>query len=184
MQDDELVGRIQSGDDRAVAELHGRYVDAVFRYLLTQTSSYHDAEELLQDVFFRAASKIHSFRGEASVKTWLFSIAKNAVKDYYRRRAKHDMVKTMEEKDLEQSSFSKDNAEKQMMRHIHMNELEQCMKELPLEYRQVLHLRFLEDMSIKETSQVLEKSQLSVKALQWRARKKLKECMGMEVFAE
>ncbi|PRO65783.1 RNA polymerase sigma factor [Alkalicoccus urumqiensis] len=182
MEEQELVRRVQAGDEDAVTELHARYVDAVFRYLVAQTSSYHDSEELLQDVFYRAAVKLDTYNGRAALKTWLFKIARNAVIDYYRRTDKEKNVVLAADPRPEDAGRTEENAETVVMRGLHMEDVERCMEQMTEDHRQVLHLRFVEDLSLKETAAILGRTTLSVKALQWRARQKLKECIGTEVM--
>ncbi|MDV2682909.1 RNA polymerase sigma factor [Alkalihalophilus lindianensis] len=85
MNDHELLQEILAGDQHVMEKLHERYVDRIFHYIYIQTNSYHDAEELLQDVFFKAARQLERFEGRASIKTWIFKIARNIVIDYYRK---------------------------------------------------------------------------------------------------
>lgn len=88
MNDYELIKRIQEGDNEAIIVLHNRYADRIFHYIYMQTGSYHDTEELLQDVFYKAAKHLKSFKGKSSFKTWVFKIARHTVIDYYRGSAK------------------------------------------------------------------------------------------------
>jgi RNA polymerase sigma-70 factor (ECF subfamily) len=55
-------------------------------YLLRITASVHDAEDIAHDTYIRASEKLHTFRGESSLKTWLFTIASNLVKDNLRAK--------------------------------------------------------------------------------------------------
>lgn len=82
----ELVERARTHSD-AYAELYLNHVAAVFSYLRTYTSSEEDAADLTQHVFLRAFEALPNYRGqEASFRTWLFRIARNAATDRYRRQ--------------------------------------------------------------------------------------------------
>ncbi|MBQ9903053.1 MAG: RNA polymerase sigma factor [Clostridia bacterium] len=65
--------------------IYAEYKQDVFRYLFSLTGSYEAAEELLAETFFRAFTGLCSFRGESSVRTWLFSISRNVFREYLRR---------------------------------------------------------------------------------------------------
>lgn len=181
MNDHDLIREILSGDEEAVNELHNRYVDRLFHYIYIQTNSYHDSEELLQDVFFKAARQLERFEGRSSFKTWLFKIARNMVIDYYRKKtAKRNSI-TMETDTLTALAGENESAETTVIRHLHINEVLKKMDKLPTHYQTVLHLRFVEDFSIKETADIMGKSSLAVKSMQRRARLALAEEISLEV---
>lgn len=181
LNDHELIREILSGDQQAIQQLHDRYVERIFQYIYIQTNSYHDTEELLQDVFFKAASQLDRFEGKASFKTWIFKIARNTVIDYYRKQNKERQSMAIEQGFLEELGGKDESAEEIAVRHIHMNEVLEIIDKLPTHYSNVLHLRFIEDFSIKETADIMGKSVLSVKSIQRRARMALSEKMELEV---
>ncbi|WP_051314870.1 RNA polymerase sigma factor [Alteribacter aurantiacus] len=78
MTDQDLINNILSGDEEAIEILHERYVDRIYTYIKAQTNNHHDAEELLQDVFFKVAKQLDRFEGRASFKTWLLTITRKA----------------------------------------------------------------------------------------------------------
>ncbi|MUK86823.1 sigma-70 family RNA polymerase sigma factor [Ornithinibacillus sp. L9] len=181
MNDHELIREILRGDQLAIQELHSRYVDHIFYYIFIQTNSYHDSEELLQDVFFKTARQLHQFEGKSSFKTWIFKIARNVVIDYYRKNNKRQYPITMDQNFMECIAGKDESAEKTVLRNLHIDEVMQTLDKLPKHYQTVLHLRFIEDFSIKETAEIMGKTILSVKALQNRARKALSEQINLEV---
>jgi RNA polymerase sigma-70 factor (ECF subfamily) len=73
--DADLVARARQGDSAAFGELVDRHRTAVFRAALAATGSHADADDVAQDAFVLAFRRLDSFRGEASFKTWLLSIA-------------------------------------------------------------------------------------------------------------
>ena len=77
MTDDELVRRAQAGDATAFDQLVDRHQAAVYRAALAALRIPEDAEEAAQDALVRAWTKLASFRGDASFRTWLLSIAWN-----------------------------------------------------------------------------------------------------------
>lgn len=82
--DRRLVARWLGGDDRAATEIVERHAPALARFAASQ-GAREDADELVQDTFVRAFRALDAFRGESSVRTWLFSILRRLVVD--RRRA-------------------------------------------------------------------------------------------------
>jgi RNA polymerase sigma-70 factor (ECF subfamily) len=80
----ELIQRWKSGDERAAAELVARHSTALARFAVSAGAD-DEIEELVQDTFVRAFASIDSFRGESSLRTWLFTIQRRLLLD--RRRA-------------------------------------------------------------------------------------------------
>lgn len=81
LTDAELIARIAARDVEAGAELFDRYANSVFRFLRRRVRP-GEAEDLLQEVFVRALRGASSFRGESSVRTWLYSIARYAAMEH------------------------------------------------------------------------------------------------------
>ena len=82
--DRELIERWMSGDSRAATQLVGRHADALARFAVS-SGEREEIEELVQDTFVRAFASIDSFRGESSLRTWLFTIERRLMLD--RRRS-------------------------------------------------------------------------------------------------
>jgi RNA polymerase sigma-70 factor, ECF subfamily len=182
MNDQELIREVLKGNQLAIQELHGRYVDRIFYYIFKQTNNYQDSEELLQDVFYNAASKLHQFKETSSFKTWIFKIARNAVIDYYRKNNRRREKSITMDQDLMENIIGKEeSAENTVLRNLHMDEVIQSLDKLPSNYQTVLHLRFIEGFSIKETASIMGKTTLSVKSMQNRARKALSQQFKLEV---
>jgi RNA polymerase sigma-70 factor (ECF subfamily) len=96
--DAELIDRWQRGDESAAAELVRRHAGAVARFL-GAAGGGEDVEDLVQEAFFRAFRGIAGFRGGASFRTWVMTIASNALKDARRRSRGREML-SLEDRDL------------------------------------------------------------------------------------
>lgn len=90
--DGPLIARWKEGDERAASLLVERHAAAVARFVAS-LGERREVEEVVQDTFVRAFGSIEGFRGESSLRTWLFTIARNLVRDRVRsRRAERVMV--------------------------------------------------------------------------------------------
>src|ERR687895_560366 len=78
--DSELIKRWRSGDERAATELVARHAPALARFAASSGSG-SDVEELVQDTFVRAFASLDTFRGESSLRTWLFTIERPPLLD-------------------------------------------------------------------------------------------------------
>ncbi|ADH98182.1 RNA polymerase sigma factor [Salisediminibacterium selenitireducens] len=183
MTDDALIQAILEGDDQAVETLHSRYVDQLFSYVLSQVNDYHDAQELLQDILFKVMKHLHDFTGDAVFKTWMYTIARNRVIDYYRGKAKREKEQPAETDVLEAKSGESGSAERTAVANSQVAAIHDELKELPADYHDVLYLRFIEEFSVKETASIMKRTSFSVKALQRRARNELAKRLEGEVTA-
>jgi RNA polymerase sigma-70 factor (ECF subfamily) len=181
LEDESLVELVLDGDDQAMRILYDRYFQPLFQYAYLQMGDYHVAEEVTQDIFCKMARNLHTFQGKSTFKTWLYSIGRNVVIDHHRKLKRHKRAISMPEVNVEmlvkQVPFQEN--------HDSTNELEEevldCLKKLPDDYRTVIHLRFIEDFSIADTAKVMSKTVLAVKSLQHRAKKRLLELLEREV---
>ena len=142
-----LVLRCQIGDKDALAELIEQY-QAPLRYFISRLSANPEtAEDIFQDTWLTVIRRIHTLKKIDAFSTWLYRIARNKVYQQLRRKK---MLSKLDENiavpnNTENDVFSPEDAAK-----VH-----RCLKELLPEYREVLMLRFLEQMSYEQISQVI-----------------------------
>lgn len=151
-----LVLRCQIGDKEALAELIDLY-QAPLRYFISRLSINPEmAEDTLQDTWLTVIRRIYSLKKLDAFSTWLYRIARNKV--YQQLRRKKMLSKFNDNitvpNNAEDDIFSPEDAAK-----IH-----KCLKELIPEYREVLMLRFLEQMSYKQISEVTNCSLGTIKS--------------------
>lgn len=180
MKDEDLVKMALQGDDNAFRKLHDRYIGQVFRYAYVQTGDYHRAEEIAQDVMYKMAVNLNQFKGKSSFKTWLFTIGRRVVIDYHRKYSKENQNVYVNQELLNQEQ-EPELVEQRIVRNSVFEELLNVMENMSPDDRTVLHLRFFEGLSLKETAKVMSKTVLAVKSLQTRAKKKLIAQLRREV---
>jgi RNA polymerase sigma-70 factor (ECF subfamily) len=151
-----LVLRSQIGDKEALAELIDRY-QAPLRYFINHLSANPEmAEDIFQDIWLTVIRRIHSLKKLDAFPTWLYRIARNKVYQQLRRKkmlSRLDGNYTVQN-NTDDDIFSPEDAAK-----IH-----RCLKELQAEHKEVLMLRFLEQMSYKQISDVTNCSLGTVKS--------------------
>ena len=81
----ELVGAIRAGDDRAFEELYARYRERIFAFILSKVHDHGRAEDIAQEVFMSALRRLRSSDQTIAFKPWIYEIAKNACIDEFRR---------------------------------------------------------------------------------------------------
>src|SRR4051795_3885456 len=76
--DQELLARLQSGDERALADLSDAYSSKIYQLAFRYLRNKEDAEEITQDVLFKVYRKVDAFRGDAQLSSWIYRITFNA----------------------------------------------------------------------------------------------------------
>ncbi len=142
-----LILRCQIGDKDALAGLIERY-QAPLRYFISRLSTNSEMDEdIFQDTWLTVIRRIHSLKKIDAFSTWLYRIARNKVYQQFRRKRKLSELNEniTVPNDTENDVFSTEDAAK-----IH-----RCLTELRPEHKEVLMLRFLEQMSYEQISQVI-----------------------------
>ena len=176
VDDAALVAQAKSGDTQAFAVLYERYAANIYRFFCAQMPDKIEAEDLTADVFLRAWGALSRYRERGHpFSALLFKIARNALIDYRRKMLKEgsqsqELIETIPDRN---SKVSEDVIRSQ----AHQN-LWQLLGEMSENYRSVLILRFINSLSIREISRILGRSEGSVRVLQHRALKVLREKMG------
>jgi RNA polymerase sigma-70 factor, ECF subfamily len=165
-----LVVRFQNGDARAMESLFERYTDRALGLAVRLTETREDAEEVTQEAFVRAFRQARQFRGEAvSFGPWLFAIVRNLAMD--RRRQLRLPVLSLSSPQAEHLAAETESLERRAERFALLDALEA----LPEEWRTVVTLCDLEEVSHAEAAQVLGRSVAATKSLLYRARRALRD---------
>jgi RNA polymerase sigma-70 factor (ECF subfamily) len=151
--DSELIEAWRGGDEAAAAELVRRHTDAVARFL-SAAGAAEDVEDLVQETFFRAFTKLDGFRGAASFRTWVMMIGSNALKDLRRKQARRPVV-ALEDRDVVDHGGDPHTAT--VERELEQR-LEQAVAALPPMQRDVFLLRAQQGIDYEEIAQALETS--------------------------
>lgn len=126
-----------------IETVYREYHDKVLYFIKAKVNSVEDAEDICSDVFLKVQNKLSDYdSGKAAVSTWIFTIARNTVIDYYRK------YKTTEEIPEELSSdFEVDSA---LLTRETLSELAEALKKLSEEERMVVVLHYYEGLSLKD----------------------------------
>ncbi len=169
-----LVAHAQH-DPRAFGELYDRYFDPVYRYCLTRVGDRAEAEDLTSLVFAQALTALPRYRDRA-FRSWLFTIAHNAVANHHRaRRPVRPLEDALEVADAAQGGSPESAA---IAAEEHSN-LTAALAQLTPDQRRAVELR-LAGLTGPEIAEVLGRSHAAVKMLQLRAVDRLREHMGVD----
>lgn len=166
-----LVDRHQAGDGHAFGEIYDRYSTKVFRFVYFRVGNRQVAEDLAADVFLRALTRIGSVTWQGrDVGAWLITIAHNAVVDHFRSSRYRLEIVTGDPVDADRPDDDRwASPERSALARLDRVGLIEAMTRLRPDHRQVLALRFFEQMSLRETAQAMGRNEGAIKALQMRA---------------
>ncbi|SEF51983.1 RNA polymerase, sigma-24 subunit, RpoE [Bryocella elongata] len=176
-----LVEQARAGDTAAFEKLIRQYDRQIFRTALHITQNREDAEDITQDVFFKAFQKLDQFKGNSKFSTWLVRIAVNESLMRLRKRKTSKTVSMDQDVETDEGSIPRDFAEwrpnpEQTFSQSELGDiLRKTIAGLPPGFRTVFTLRDIENLSTEETAEALGLSVPAVKSRLLRARLQLRE---------
>ena len=153
MTDEELAMSYVSGNNKAFDLLLERNQSRLFSYILFIVHDRSMAEDLFQETFVKIISKLHEGKYSSSGKfvSWMLRIAHNAVMDWYRRQKNE---KTMEVYNGDSTSVLDANIENHFVKEQVLRDVQRMMNLLPITQREVVFMRFYQNLSFKEIAEL------------------------------
>lgn len=152
-----------------------QYYEDVFRFLRGLSADEHLAEELTQETFYRALKSVDSYRGEADMRIWLCSIAKNLYYTQYKKQKRLATEEDIEEYQAEDKNFLDIIADRETALQIH-----RILHELQEPYKEVFSLRIFGELPFKDIGALFGKSQHWACVTYHRAKERIREEMEAE----
>ena len=169
-----LVKSVQNGDQEAFAKIYDVFIDPIYRYIYYRVNSA-DAEDLIETVFLKAWENINQYKHDKkSFGAWLFRIAHNLVVDHY-RSAKDKVYDQLDPRTPDVNR--QHNPIKSTQNTLDNQMLKEAIKSMKKEYRDIIIHKFVNELSNKEIAEILNKSEGSLRILQFRALKALKNIL-------
>lgn len=170
-EDQEWVNQVLNGNKQAYAHLIHKYKDRIYALLLRMVRHPQDAQDLTQECFIKAYRYLHSYDSQRSLASWLYRIAVNL---YVDAKPASQRKQNLLEVD-EQMLMDDHSPETIYLKYEDLEELRYQIERLPETYRIVLTLRYLEDLTYQEMSEILDISIPTLQVRLHRAKQKLRE---------
>ncbi len=182
MDENKIIEQVLAGDSNAFGTLVETYQDRVYNLALRMCGNPDDAFDLSQEAFFRAWRGLSGFQGEAAFSTWLFRLTANVCLDWLRAKKRRPTVSlTAVDDDGEEVQMEIADPGKSPEEILEAAEdraaLAKAMNQLPVEYRQILTMRAINDMSYTEIAEALQLREGTVKSRLSRARLALRNLL-------
>ena len=166
---DELtLVRAAQTDAQAFGALYDRYVQRVYRYCFYRTSSVPDAEDLTAQIFLAALEALPRYRQDGHFAAWLFSIARKKVADFHRRRSHVTLDESTLPPIHTDLAMDVETSERR-------ERLLQQIQALAEEERELIHLRYVAELSFAEIAKALQRNEEAVKKSLYRLIARLKQ---------
>ncbi len=178
LSDLQLIEEVRNGKRRAFTELMRRYQQRVYWAARRIVGTHEDADDIAQETFVKAYTALGDFRGESSFFTWVYRIAINLSLNAVRKR---QMVSYLKENEIINRIFpSSDDPSREVEFKETQSRLQEAIARLPEKQRAVFVMRYYDEMSYEEISEVMKTSVGGLKANFFHALRKVREYMTDE----
>lgn len=173
ISDQSLYQAFLEGDIKSFEELVIRHRYNLVYFIMQFLNSYHSSEDVAQEVFAYIYVNPERYDSQYEFRTYLFMLGKRRAIDYIRRnhRHQHEELEAIDRKDAM-------DLEDQVLGRLGESHVIQMIHRLKPDYKKVITLMHVNELTLEETAAIMDKSPGSVKVLAHRARKKLKEILG------
>ena len=173
-----LLYKIKRNDRQAFIKAYDLYINQLYRFVYFKVGSREEAEDLCSAVFLKTWNYIleNSLRDHKTLKALLYKIARNLIIDHYRKNKDRETISLDGGNGIEVID-EKQSAAKAMELKTDLLVLETKLPQLKDDYREVIILRFVNELSIKEIAEILDKPKGNIRVLVFRALKALKELL-------
>ena len=175
----ECVARVLSGDRAAFDRLVDSYTARIYTHAFRMTRNREEAEDVVQETFLRAYRKLASFDRFRPFRNWLYTIATNLALNALRARQRRGQSVALDfDSDTLEINSQLEDARALLMRGDVAGRLAQAIGMLPPQPAALVHLHYMEGMSIREAADTLKMTEDAAKVALHRARKRLRILLG------
>ncbi len=163
MTDEQLAIAYMEGDDKAFDMLLARNQKKLYSYIMFVVRDSNTADDVFQETFVKVITRLRTgaYTTSGKFSAWLTRIAHNVIIDMYRSQRHDNMVEPTADNDLSNilsSDMTYDNVEAQLVLNQNLKEARELMEALPPTQREVVFMRFYQQMSFKEIAEVTGQS--------------------------
>ena len=172
----EIIARVLSGERQTYALLVEEYKGPIFNLAYRMTGSHDDADDLTQETFIRAYQKLYRFDQSKKFFTWLYTIGINLIRNHLKKNVRDVSHQASSGPAIEQQQGN-GRVEGDELSDDRMIRLEQVIRKLPVDLREAIILKFVQDLTFEEVAKVTGDSVSAVKMRIYRGLEKMKQMM-------
>ena len=177
-----IFRKIEKGDEGAFVWFYDQYAPKIYRFVYLKTNSSPDAEDLTSEAFLRLWKEISNSNNQnpggdfnelkrvENPRALLYQIVRNLVVDYYRKKPKAELIVNEEEEGVLKNIPSQEpDLEEKMALKSDISQVREALKQINDDYQDLILWHYLDDFSVKEIAQILEKPEDTVRVQLHRA---------------
>ncbi len=164
----DLIKKLKLGDSQAVKIWFKRYYPSLLATARKRAKTNKDAEDLAQETMINCLKQIHLFRQDASLKTWMMTILRHEIADYYRKIYAKRAIKTIPLSDLILKQEIQDSKEVE-------RKVRGALSKMLNRRKKLLLMKYVDGLSVREIAQRADRSLKAVESDLYRARESFKE---------
>ncbi len=189
MSDEDVMEQLQNGVVQAFDVIVYRFKDRLHNFLFRYTHNHEDCEDLVQETFLRVYRSRYSYQRIAKLSTWIYTIALNLAKSMYKKKQRMSTISIhADESDPDDREFEITDKTLLQDDELHlknsMEELEKALMQLNDDFREVIVLRDIQQLTYEEISEITGTAMGTVKSRINRARIQLQQIIGDYVNSE
>ena len=176
--DMELISAVlETGDNEYFGEIYDRYSDKVYGKCILMVKDLTLAQDLTQDILVKAFTKLSTFQGKSSFGTWLYQVTYTHCIDYIRKNKNIYKEELQEDKieDISSEDTDMDGVHEKVLLEMKIQYVKEILDNMKAEERSLILMKYQDNMSIAELSEMLELSQSAVKMKLKRTRDKIRK---------
>jgi len=170
----QLVLQLKQGNSKAVREWFKLYHQYLLKIAKIKISNQKDAEDVVQETMINALRQMQLFRQEASLKTWLTTILRHEIADYYRKKYAKRAIKTVP---LGDRLLSKPISDSEQVQEV----VKKTLSKMTHYRKNLLLMKYVDGLKIKQIAQQMGKSFKSVESELWRSKDLFKKLYAQEI---
>lgn len=173
MSDEELLAGIRAESELHFAELYNRYFQRIYSFVYTRMRNHAETEEVVQETFLAVFRSFDRYRGQSSLLSWIYGIAKNTANSSIRRaRSMNERIDLADDEDLmPRASLGVGSPAEQLDLHRFRDQLSQRLESLADWQTEIFEMRHFENLSISEISRRTTRSSDAVRSSLYRVKR-------------
>lgn len=175
-EDLQWIEEVLAGNKQAYAHIINKYKNPLYATILRMTKNPQDAQDLVQEAFIKVYHQLGKYGQKGSFSSWLYRVAINHCMDEFRK--KHYTMKQVEMN--ETNAITTNHPEIVFLKKEKNRQLERLIATLPEDERMIILLRYVNEMSYSEISEMVDLSLANVRNKLFRAKKKMREQVKQE----
>lgn len=173
LTDQDLLEGLRSGSERHFGELYHRYFQRIYNFVHARVRSHVECEEIVQETFIAVFRSFENYRGQSSLLSWIYGIAKNTTNNALRRaRTQNERIDLVEEGELlPNAALSVHSPDEILDLHRFGEELSERLEQVADWQAEIFAMRHLENLSIPEISKRTQRSSDAVRSSLYRVKR-------------